>query len=310
MSSARNHSGVRLHLESLETRTLPANLVPLRPVLDRNILSVIGNESANTIDVTLRNGRIQVLGKSFDASQVKVIVIDGKGGNDTIRVSENITARSYLYGGFGADRLYGGAGNDFLYGGHGVDQLYGRRGHDRLLGGEGNDRLDGGTGTDSGTGGTGSDTYYSVTENNNGSLSTNYSTTGDGALLREIVRLTNLERTSRGLNPLTFDSTLNTVANRYASTLHRINQFSHECSGHNTPSVGGRLDANLVEHTAYGENLYWSSIKSTAAQVVQGWMNSPGHRANILSSTFTRIGVGMAGDALKGYFFTQVFTRR
>src|SRR5262245_21991781 len=108
---------VRPALEGLEGREVPAvALTALNPVLDRGVLTVIGNENANTIDVTLSNGRINVLGRSFAASSVTTIVLDGKGGDDTLRVSESITRRAYLYGGYGADKLYGGGGGDVIYG--------------------------------------------------------------------------------------------------------------------------------------------------------------------------------------------------
>jgi len=57
-----------------------------------------------------------------------------------------------------------------------------------------------------------------------------------------------------------------------------------------------------------GENLAWGSgALSTPQAIVNGWMNSPGHRANILKPAFTHIGIGLAGGGRMGTYWTQLF---
>src|SRR5207249_257466 len=104
----------RLNLEQLGERVVPAavQLTPLVPRLTDGVLTVVGNNSGNVINVTLSNGFIKVLGRSFAEGRVTSIVIDGKGGSDTINVSESITKPTFLYGGSGVDTIRGGGGAD------------------------------------------------------------------------------------------------------------------------------------------------------------------------------------------------------
>jgi uncharacterized protein YkwD len=275
----------------------------------------MGSNTSDVIDVSQANGHIKVLGRSFRASAVRSIVIDGMSGNDTIRVSEAIGVRTYLYGGYGSDSIYGGGGGDVIYGGAGNDRLYGRRGTDLLYGGSGIDTLDGGAGTDYAHGGSGRTVFVSVNAGiSKGATRTAYANAGNGVVLNEIVRLTNLERTRRGLRALTNALTLNTVAGNYTSTMWTLRVpvgggASHNTSGHTGPTAGSRLDTNLIEHNAYAENIYWSSAALSATAVVGGWMASPGHRANLLDPNLVYVGVGMTGDSARGFYYTQVFVR-
>ncbi|MBE0484227.1 MAG: hypothetical protein IBX52_12080, partial [Bacterioplanes sp.] len=93
-------------------------------------------------------------GTVWDIAQVKVMVMQGTEGNDTLY---GYATDDVLHGGAGRDFLYGGAGDDELHGGDGDDQLYGEAGNDRLYGGAGNDHLFGGDGDDVLVGGEGND---------------------------------------------------------------------------------------------------------------------------------------------------------
>jgi uncharacterized protein YkwD len=303
-------------VESLEQRETPTTglvgLRPLDPVLHNGVLTVMGNDAANTIDFRLANSRIYVLGESFAAAQVQAIAVDGQDGNDFIQIGDSIVKPTYLFGGFGNDTIRGGSGVDRIFGGPGADSLFGRVGKDQLYGGAGADWLDGGAGDDFAQGGGGADTFASAYHSTEvKSAVVNYAA---ASLQREIVRLTNIERTNHGLAPLTLDSRLNYVAAEHASTLRNLRVpiglgISHETSGDKRPTIGARLDANLIEYSTYSENNYWSTSPRTAQHIVQGWMSSPGHRANILNPTFTHIGVGTVGNVATGYYSTQVFAR-
>jgi uncharacterized protein YkwD len=66
-----------------------------------------------------------------------------------------------------------------------------------------------------------------------------------------------------------------------------------------------RAEAAGSTRRSIGENI--ACGQRSAAEVVRGWMNSPGHRANILKPGFTHIGVGFAGGGAAGTYWTQLF---
>lgn len=81
------------------------------------------------------------------------------------------------------------------------------------------------------------------------------------------------------------------------------NYFSHT-----SPTYGSPFDLMKqygVSYHAAGENIAMG--QTSPAQVMDGWMNSAGHRANILNSSFTKIGVGVAQNASGQYYWTQHF---
>ena len=123
-------------------------------------------------------------------------------------------------------------------------------------------------------------------------------------LAAEVVRLVNVERAKEGLPALgTFDSLTKAAEIRAPET---AKLFSH-----NRPdgsSCFTALDATGASKGAYtsGENIAAGS--STAADVVEQWMNSPGHRANILNKDFTHIGVGYSkSNSGYGHYWVQMF---
>ena len=115
---------------------------------------------------------------------------------------------------------------------------------------------------------------------------------GNSALAAEVVRQTNMERAARGLTELRVDSELTRAATVRAREL--VESFSH------TRPDGSSWSS--VSSAARGENIAMGY--AAPAAVVAGWMNSEGHRANILSSAYTKIGVGYVAD---GHYWTQQF---
>lgn len=100
----------------------------------------------------------------------------------------------------------------------------------------------------------------------------------------EVVRLTNSARTQNGYAALTEDSALSRAAAVRAREI--ASSFSHtRPSGSSFSSV---LSENGVSYRRAGENI--ASGQKSASEVVNAWMNSSGHRANILSSSYSRIG--------------------
>jgi uncharacterized YkwD family protein/spore coat assembly protein SafA len=121
----------------------------------------------------------------------------------------------------------------------------------------------------------------------------------------ECIRLTNVERTNRGLPALQTNWELSRVA-RYKSQDMVLNHyFDHTSPTYGSPftmmqTFGLRFSA-AAENIAYGQR--------TAQEVVNAWMNSPGHRANILSQSCTQIGVGAAKTSSGTLYWTQMFMK-
>ena len=125
----------------------------------------------------------------------------------------------------------------------------------------------------------------------------------DNKLEKEVVTLVNQERSKQGLAPLKENVKLSNVARTKSEDMAKNNYFSHT-----SPTYGSPFDMMKqfgITYTAAGENIAMG--QPTAASVMNGWMNSPGHRANILSKDFTEIGVGLAKNASGSIYWTQDF---
>jgi uncharacterized protein YkwD len=127
--------------------------------------------------------------------------------------------------------------------------------------------------------------------------------TGVGtALENEVVRLTNVERAKAGCGALKHDSRLRAAALGHSKDMSANNYFDHDSQ--DGRDFADRIRAAGFSFTAAGENIAMGY--PTAAAVVNGWMNSPGHRQNILNCSYTHIGVGHAAS---GSYWTQDFAR-
>ena len=288
----------------LERRDVPSASSPSTVNLTAGVLTVLGSDGADAITVGQSLGVVRVFDagrilRQVPATSVTKIVVDAGFGNDTVIVKIGVTKPAFLFGGYGTDALYGGGGADQLYGGAEADYLFGRAGNDMLFGGTGADYLDGGLG------------------NNVVVQGTPARTRSQDAVEQTIVDLVNQERTSRGLLPLTINTTLNYAAwfhsNQMATRSNRSadpgSAMQHTLYGVNAPTPASRLDyAGYDDWRTYGENIAFGY--ATAVAVMQAWMNSPGHRANILNPDFTEIGVGVASNAAGFLFWTQEFGTR
>ncbi len=147
-----------------------------------------------------------------------------------------------------------------------------------------------GTGGSSGTGGTGG------TAGSGGSGSAIGSATE-----QEVVRLTNEARRGH-CAALINDAKLHAAALGHSRDMAAKNYFSH--TSQDGRSFSDRITAAGFKWHAVAENIALG--QRTPAEVVKSWLNSPGHRANIMNCTYTRIGVGVAEGA-KGLYWTQDF---
>ncbi|WP_258574817.1 CAP domain-containing protein, partial [Streptomyces shenzhenensis] len=119
----------------------------------------------------------------------------------------------------------------------------------------------------------------------------------------EVADLTNRERTRAGLRPLAVDPQLAAAAQAYSTDMAVRDFYSHTSPEGTQP--WDRAAAAGSRRRTIGENI--ACGQRSAAEVVDGWMNSPGHRANILRPDFTHIGIGFAGGGRAGTYWTQLF---
>ncbi|MBZ3905739.1 CAP domain-containing protein [Streptomyces griseiscabiei] len=119
----------------------------------------------------------------------------------------------------------------------------------------------------------------------------------------EVIALTNTERAGAGLPPLSPDPHLTTAAQAHSADMIARAFYAHTSPDGREPwhraSAAGSTRRSIGENIACGQR--------SAAEVVLGWMNSPGHRANILKPGFTHIGIGFAGGGAAGTYWTQLF---
>jgi len=117
---------------------------------------------------------------------------------------------------------------------------------------------------------------------------------------QKVVELTNQERAKQGLPALKVDTELSKVAREKSRDMQANNYFSHD-----SPTYGSPFDMMKqfgIQYSSAGENIAMG--QPTPEEVVQAWMDSDGHRKNILSSNYTHIGVGYAEN---GNYWTQLF---
>jgi uncharacterized protein YkwD len=126
-------------------------------------------------------------------------------------------------------------------------------------------------------------------------------TAGVSAQAQEVVDLVNAERAKAGCKAVSIDAKLMTAAQQHSQDQADHQKMSHDGSDGSDP--GTRLDRVGYTWRTYGENVAWN--QKTPAAVMDAWMNSPGHRANILNCAFTEIGVGIASS--NGPYWTQDF---
>jgi uncharacterized protein YkwD len=289
----RGHCSAQLRVQHLESRVTPA----VTATLLNGVLTILGDSAANSIQVTLSGGNLVVssTGQSFASSSVSTITIDGGQGDDAIYVGTGITQQCWLFGGSGNDQITAnGSGNDLIFGGNGDDTLNSGVGNDTLYGGAGNDTL-----TD--TQGINSESQGSPNQ-----------TASLDVISAAIVTQVNQQRAANGLaalsvNPvLTFSARLQSDQMTQQSTVQGLAEaMSHTLNGVALATMPSRDYYAGYEYTAIGENIAFGF--NGANEVMTAWMNSPGHRANILDSGYTEIGVSVKANPDGVLYFTQEF---
>ena len=119
----------------------------------------------------------------------------------------------------------------------------------------------------------------------------------------EVLALVNQERANQGIQPLKMDWELERVARTKSEDMAQKGYFSHQ-----SPTYGSPFDMMKhfgITYKTAGENI--ASGQTTAQDVMNSWMNSSGHRANILKADYTHIGVGYYRGGSYGHMWTQMF---
>ena len=142
--------------------------------------------------------------------------------------------------------------------------------------------------------------------NQNTNNTTNNTTTNNGSSLtadeKEVFDLINAKRTAARLSALKVDAELQNVARAKAEDMVKNNYFSHT-----SPTYGSPFDMTKsfgVSYKTAGENIAGNSSNTGA---VNAWMNSEGHKANILNSSFNYTGVAVVKSSKYGKIFVQMF---
>ena len=149
-----------------------------------------------------------------------------------------------------------------------------------------------------------------------GAANASASSASKRALTRATLCVLNAERRKRGLRPLRLNRRLSAAARAHSRAMARRRFFSHD-------SLGGASFVDRIRHTGYlrgarswtvGENIaYGSGRLSSPRAIGRAWMNSAGHRANILSRSYRSIGIGIAAGTPfgpRGGTYTTDFGRR
>lgn len=140
------------------------------------------------------------------------------------------------------------------------------------------------------------------TTNTNNNINTTVSSTANTMEL-EVLKLINEERKKEGLAPFTYSEELSKVARTKSQDMADKNYFSHTSPTYGDPFT--MMKSFGIKYRTAGENIakgYYS-----ASSVVNGWMNSEGHRANILNPSFNKIGIGYATNKSGTTYWTQMF---
>ena len=121
----------------------------------------------------------------------------------------------------------------------------------------------------------------------------------------EVIRLVNVQRAKAGLQTLTQNWQLSRVARYKSQDMIDKGYFSHTSPTYGSPFR--MMESFGIKYSAAGENIAMG--QQSPSEVMNAWMNSPGHRNNIMSPSFTQIGVGLAKDKNGRMYWTQMFIK-
>lgn len=290
MRNSLDGKRTRLFLETLEDRT-----VPTTATFVNGTLTITGTGYGEQINVGQSSGLINVSGVSqtFNAAQVNRLVIDAGDGDDTVSIASSIAKPVWIYAGGGNDQVTAGGGAATIYGSGGNDVITGGAGVDVIYGGAGTNTINGQAGDQ-------------ITQGQP------YQSAGLSTVASQILQLVNQQRAANGLAPMSASAQLTAGAQMHSNNMASMAPvvgysaaMAHTLSGVTAPSMINRANAVGYLYVYLGENIAYGY--SDAQAVMNAWMNSSGHRANILNANYTQIGIGVAYTAQGIPYFTQFF---
>lgn len=122
----------------------------------------------------------------------------------------------------------------------------------------------------------------------------------------KVIDLVNEVRQKNGLRPVLPNWELSRCARHKSQDMRDRNYFSHTSPTYGSPFT--MIKNYGINYTAAGENI--AAGQQTPEKVMQDWMNSEGHRQNILNPSFTHLGVGYTTGGSYRYYWTQMFVRK
>lgn len=124
-------------------------------------------------------------------------------------------------------------------------------------------------------------------------------------LEQQVIDLVNKQREAHGLSKLTANWEICRVARYKSQDMINKNYFAHQSPTYGSPFT--MMQSFGIRFSAAGENIAYG--QRTPQEVMNEWMNSPGHRANILSAVYTQMGCGVAKTSSGTYYWTQEFIK-
>jgi uncharacterized protein YkwD len=309
---------LRPEVDALDVRALPATGVTA--YLSSGVLSIVGSIAPDQIIVTFRgHGPRATLsvdgGPQVRVSKVHAISIQG-GGNDYIDIHDQgrFAIPALIRGGPGYDTILGGSGHDVIFGGSGGNIIWASA-NSVIEVGNGPSLINGvyhaptlpvGTTPPATTPPVTTPpsttpprtTPPNTTPPNTTPPNTTPPNTSPtpAQIVAQIITLTNQDRQANGLSALTVSAKLMQAAQIHASDMATFEVMDHTLPQAADPTLQSRAAAVGYSFSLLGENI---ALNYTDAQSVEtAWMNSPGHRANILYADFTEFGVAIAYDVL------------
>jgi uncharacterized protein YkwD len=284
--SLRTRGRRRPEFDRLDTRTLPAGGV--RAAFAQGVLAVAGDDRPNAIVVDVLpssptgqplRGVIVVEGvAAFPLAAVQQVVVAGFGGNDAILIRDaGSTLPVQVFGGNGDDRIRTANSRDWIDGGPGRDQINGVWDNPAPV----------------------KSTSLPPAPTPSPALDPQTS------MVVEIISLTNRARTAAGLAPLTVNPKLVQAAQIHVGDMARLDRMLHDLPGAVLPTLQERARFVGYNYSWMGENIAYNFVDGYAVMI--GWMDSWGHRENILNPNFTEIGVAVASNSRGQLYFCQVF---
>ncbi|WP_298787080.1 CAP domain-containing protein [uncultured Marinococcus sp.] len=146
----------------------------------------------------------------------------------------------------------------------------------------------------------------SSSESSSAETSEAVSSQSESEFEQEVVRLTNEVRAENGLEPVEADSSLQSVADAKSQDMIENDYFAHESPTYGSPFE--MMQEFGVSYDGAGENI--AAGQDTPQDVVDAWMDSPGHRDNILNPDFTHIAIGYEEGGEYGQYWTQMFLEK